>query len=319
MLIQKKRASRFTPILLVAAVASGTLLLSTAGQAQDEPRRGASAALIEEIVVTARKREETGQEVPLSVSAFGSAQLDALKVRDLTNLSVGMPNVSLEDVGTTRGTANFSIRGLGINSSIPSIDPTVGVFVNGVYMGLNNGIVFDMFDMESVQVLRGPQGTLFGRNVTGGAVLLTNKKPTDSLEATARVAFDQGSEGGLNSYAMGAIGGPVTDNLRARLLVYLNNDQGKFENDFDGSDFGEIEQLMLRGTAVWTPSDTTELVLRYETSTTDGDGPAAQSHTNGSGTDGTPVNNSRDSFDFSIDERGFQDTRTNFVTAELNW
>ncbi|MBT8149012.1 MAG: TonB-dependent receptor, partial [Gammaproteobacteria bacterium] len=113
MLIQKKRASRFTPILLVAAVASGTLLLSTAGQAQDEPRRGASAALIEEIVVTARKREETGQEVPLSVSAFGSAQLDALKVRDLTNLSVGMPNVSLEDVGTTRGTANFSIRGLG--------------------------------------------------------------------------------------------------------------------------------------------------------------------------------------------------------------
>ena len=114
--------------------------------------------MLEEVIVTARKRAEGAQEVPLSVSAFSADQLDTLKVRDLTNLAVGMPNVSLEDIGTSRGTANFSIRGLGINSSIPSIDPAVGVFVNGVYMGVNNGIIFDVFDLESVEVLRGPQG-----------------------------------------------------------------------------------------------------------------------------------------------------------------
>jgi len=77
--------------------------------------------------------------VPLSVSAFNSDQVEALKIRDLSNMSVGMPNVSLEDSGTVRGVANFSIRGLGISSSIPSIDPTVGVFSNGVYLGMNWG------------------------------------------------------------------------------------------------------------------------------------------------------------------------------------
>ena len=162
--------SAVSPLAMAVAVAlSSTALISTSAQAQEPAARGTST-MLEEVVVTARKREEAAQNVPLSISAFNSDQLDTLKVRDLTNLAVGMPNVSLEDIGTSRGTANFSIRGLGINSSIPSIDPAVGVFVNGVYMGVNNGIIFDVFDLESVEVLRGPQGTLFGRNVTGGAV-----------------------------------------------------------------------------------------------------------------------------------------------------
>ncbi|HKK22970.1 MAG TPA: TonB-dependent receptor plug domain-containing protein, partial [Pseudohaliea sp.] len=164
-----------SPLALAVAVTTGGL--ATSAQAQDSQRRVGSAALLEEVVVTARKREEGSQDVPLAITAFGADQIEALKIRDLTNLSVGMPNVALDDVGTTRGTANFSIRGLGINSSIPSIDPTVGVFVNGVYLGVNNGIIFDVFDLESIEVLRGPQGILFGRNVTGGAILMNTKKP----------------------------------------------------------------------------------------------------------------------------------------------
>jgi iron complex outermembrane receptor protein len=307
-----------SPLAIAVALASGALM-STTIQAQEPRARGASAAMLEEVIVTARKREEGMQEVPLSVTAFNSNQLEALKIRDLTNLSVGMPNVSLEDIGTTRGTANFSIRGLGINSSIPSIDPTVGVFSNGVYLGTNAGIVFDLFDVESIEVLRGPQGTLFGRNVTGGAVLINNKKPGDSLEANAKYAIDTGKDGGYNSYYMGAVGGPITDNLGGRLVLYYNDDDGQFENNFTGDDHGEIEQKMGRGTVVWRPSEATELILRYEYSDNDGDGPASQSHTNGSGVPGTPVNNKRDDFDFSIDETGFQETTTKFFTAELNW
>jgi iron complex outermembrane receptor protein len=294
-------------------------LTSLSTQAQEPVRRGTAATLLEEVIVTARKREEGLQEVPLSVSAFNSDQIQALKIRDLTSLAVGMPNVSLEDIGTTRGTANFSIRGLGINSSIPSIDPAVGVFVNGVYMGVNSGIIFDMFDLASIEVLRGPQGTLFGRNVTGGAVLLNTKKPGEELEATLRYAVDTGDEGGINSYYMGAIGGPVTDNLAARAVVYYNDDDGKFENEFTGDDFGEIEQTMFRGTVVWTPTDTIELIVRYEHVDIEGEGPAAQTHTNGLGVPGAFVNFDRNDTKFSIDEEGSQDSDTDFFTMELNW
>ncbi len=305
------------PLAIAVAIASGATM-TTAVQAQEQPRRGSASALLEEVVVTARKREEGAQEVPLSVTAFNADQLEALKVRDLTGLRVGMPNVALEDIGTTRGTANFSIRGLGINSSIPSIDPAVGVFVNGVYLGVNNGIIFDLFDLESIEVLRGPQGTLFGRNVTGGAILMNTQKPGEELEATLRYAVDTGDDGGINSYYMGAVGGPITDTLGARLVLYYNDDDGKFENQFNGDDFGEVEQKMARGTVVWTPTDTTEIKLVYEYNDIEGQGPAAQTHTNGSGVPGAFVNFDRDDFDFSIDEEGSQDNDTDFFVAQID-
>ncbi|MBN7798012.1 TonB-dependent receptor [Parahaliea mediterranea] len=316
---QRPLATALGGLRLPAVVIGGAIAATAMGAAQaQEVRRGSSAALLEEVVVTARKRAEESQDVPLAISAFGADQIEALKVRDLTNLSVGLPNVALDDVGTTRGTANFSIRGLGINSSIPSIDPTVGVFINGVYLGVNNGIIFDVFDLESIEVLRGPQGILFGRNVTGGAILMNTKKPGDELDATVRAAIDGGGDGGMNRYLMGAIGGPVTENLGLRLTAYLNDDEGYHENQFDGSDVQAVEQQMVRGTLVWTPTDRSELVVRYENTDIDGDGPVAQSHINGSGFPGTPFNADRDSFDANYDLIGNQKIESDFLTAELN-
>lgn len=310
-----------TPLAIGVSALLGTVMaasFSTAAQAQQEARRSTSA-LLEEVVVTARKREEGSQDVPLSISALGADQLEALKIRDLTNLSVRLPNVALDDVGTARGTANFSIRGLGVNSSIPGIDPTVGVVVDGVYIGLNNGILFDTFDLESVEVLRGPQGTLFGRNVTGGAVLLNSKKPGDEFEFSARAAIDQGPEGGPSRYAMASVGGPINDIVAARLTAYHNDDDGFVENQFDGEDIGVIRQTMVRPVVVLTPTDELELILRYEYGKVTGDGPVGQSHTNGSGVPGTPFNADRESFDVSIDEPGSQDNETNALTIELNY
>lgn len=310
-----------TPLAIGVSALLGTVMaasFSTATQAQQEARRSTSS-LLEEVVVTARKREEGSQEVPLSISALGADQLDALKIRDLTNLSVRLPNVALDDVGTARGTANFSIRGLGVNSSIPGIDPTVGVVVDGVYIGLNSGILFDTFDLESVEVLRGPQGTLFGRNVTGGAVLLNSKKPGDEFEFSARAAIDQGPEGGPSRYAMASVGGPINDIVAARLTAYHNDDDGFVENQFDGEDIGAIRQTMVRPVVVLTPTDELELIMRYEYGKVTGDGPVGQSHTNGSGVPGTPFNADRESFDVSIDEPGSQDNETNALTIELNY
>lgn len=244
--------------------------------------------------------------------------MDALKLRDLGNLAVGLPNVAMDDVGTTRGYANFSIRGLGINSSVISIDPTAGVFVDGVYLGTPGGVIFDVFDLESIEVLRGPQGILFGRNVTGGAVLLNSKKPGEEFEAIARAAVEGGGDGGLNRYIMGTAGGPVTENLALKLTAFWNDDEGYFKNDFTGNDFGAINQKNLRGTAVWTPTESSELILRYQWTEIEGDGPISQTHTNGRGVPGAFVNFKRDSFDFSIDKEGQGDIDSDFFVAEYN-
>ncbi len=195
--------------------------------------------LRDEILVTATKKAdaENVQDVPLSVTAYGDEQLDALKVRDLQNLSYAMPNVSLEDIGTTRGVANFSIRGLGVNSSIPSIDPAVGTFVDGVYLGQNGGVVFDLFDLESVEVLRGPQGILFGRNVTGGAVLLNSKRPNlEEAEGKFKGSVESGLRGTGNNYiAQGSFSIPlIRDVLAVKLSAYYNNDRGWFDRYLGG-------------------------------------------------------------------------------------
>jgi len=304
--------------MLGGLLALATALPAVAQETAAEQRRGAGV-LLEEIVVTALKREENIQDTPIAMTAYNPAQIDARKIRTVSDLTVGIPNVSLDDVATTKGVANFSIRGLGITASIPSIDPTVGVFVDGVYLGINTGVVFDVFDLESIEVLRGPQGILFGRNVTGGAVLLNTKLPGDEFEAKVRVAVDGGGDGGLQQFAMGSIGGPVSDTLGARLTVHYNNDEGWFTNLYDGSDHGAIEQLMVRPVVVWTPSDVLEMRFRYEYTDISGDGPSSQSHTNGLGIPGTPVNYSRYSHDFNIDEPGSQTNEINAFTWQTDW
>ena len=316
-MIRGKLKSRLKALLgIFAAGALLTLIGGGAAQAQDA--FGVSSVLLEKITVTARKREEPIQNVPLSVTHFSSEQIDALKVRDLEDLSVSMPNVALDDIGTVGGIANFSIRGLGINSSIPSVDPTVGVFVDGVYVGATNGTLFDTFDIESIEVLRGPQGTLFGRNVTGGAILVNTKNPGDKLEMSFRTSFEGGGES-LNSYYMGTVGGPLGETVSARITAYTNQDNGWFENLHTGEAFGELDVRMVRPVLVWDPTDDLSLVLRYQYESVDGDGPAAQSHTNGSGDTNAEAPFDRDSHDFSIDEEGKRENDTHFFTAQMDW
>ena len=129
-------------VSLGTSLAIGVAMLIAPATAQQ-----LSSSILEEVVVTATKKniEETVHDVPLALTVYRADQLDALHVRDLADLSFSMPNVQLDDIATVKGTANFSIRGLGINSSIPSIDPTVGVFVDGMYMGGNSGVLLDMF------------------------------------------------------------------------------------------------------------------------------------------------------------------------------
>ncbi|MBL4672883.1 MAG: TonB-dependent receptor [Arenicella sp.] len=313
----RQREAPIKPVCALAlAIITGASIMSSPAVSHAQSR--STSILLEEIIVTARKREESVLDVPLSISAFSSEQLDVLKVRDIQSLSVGLPNVAFDDIGTTRGVANFSIRGIGVNSSIPSIDPTVGTFIDGVYLGTNAGTVFDVFDLESIEVLRGPQGTLFGRNVTGGAVLLNTKLPGDEFEGKAKFSYEGGGED-PDIYAMATFGGPVTDTLGLKLSVYTNQDDGYFKNLNTGEAFGEQDTLSLRPSLVWRPSDTFELAVRYEYFDSEGDGPASQNHRNGSGIANAQTNFDRNSLDFSIDEEGFIDTRSDFLNVRADW
>ncbi len=287
-------------LLLTAAI---TLMgIDSPVVAQEE--NGPKHKLLEEITVTATKRKdpENVQTVPLSVTAFNSSTLDALKIKNLQDLTLNAPNVSLDSAGSFRGFANFSIRGLGVTSSIPSIDPSVGVFVDGVYLGLNTAVVFDAFDIDSIELLRGPQGLLFGRNTTGGAVVLNTTNPSDELSVKFKANFEapSGSEfGGATERIQGIISGPLVDGkLNGKIGAYYENDNGFFVNQFDGEDIGAAETVLLRGALEYFPSDSVTFLGKVEYMDSDGEGPG--------------ITNAglfeRGSFDVNVDNPGFQET-----------
>lgn len=268
---------------------------------QDAEDQNAIDRVLGKVTVTATKKTdvEDVQAVPVSVTAFNAATIDALKVRDLQSLSFTTPNVTLDDIGTSRGTANFQIRGLGVNSSIPSIDPTVGVFIDGVYLGVNNGVVFDMFDLDSVEVLRGPQGLLFGRNTTGGAIVVNTGNPTDEFRYKLRAAVEgpvDDGRGGVNSYLQGVVSGPIVEGkLNGKIGAYFNNDEGYFKNLANGNNHGEAETTIIRGALEWFANDDLTFLAKLERGETDADGPTAQNR----------GIYDRNSFDFAIDNEGF--------------
>jgi len=306
---------RSLALLLCTAVFTPFAAAAQEVDSDTEEQRTNTLDSISEILVTGTKTRnpENVQDIPLAVTAFNAGTLEAFKIRDVSGLSFQIPSVSLDQVGTSRGTANFSVRGLGINSSIPSIDPTVGVFVDGVYLGINGGVVFDLFDLDSVEVLRGPQGVLFGRNVTGGAVVINTGNPTEDFRGKFRAAVDgpalDGGRGGANYTVSGVLSGPlVEDVLLFKVGAYYNKDEGYFRNLFDNSNHGKAETKILRGALEARLGDLT-LMGKLDYFESDGDGPSAQNR----------AIFDRRSFDFAIDNPGGYSNEIWTSSLTANW
>lgn len=277
--------------------------------APPQASEGASSdegSLLGDIVVTAQKknRAEQIQKVPIAITALNAAQLDTLKVVTLRDIGAIAPNVALEPNGSAKGVANFTIRGLGANSSIASVEPTVGTFINGVYQGVNGGVVLDAFDLESIEVLRGPQGTLFGRNVTGGAVLVRTARPTDQFQAAVRASVETGPQ-----YTIAAtVGGPVvSDVVLAKLTGYYKNDRGFFHNRFTDEKNGEERTWFLRPTVVLNTHVGLTQTFIYEHLETDGDGIISRNILGG-----VPE------FETTSNNKGLTRIRANSFTSETN-
>jgi iron complex outermembrane receptor protein len=178
---------------------------------------------LEEVVVTARKREETLQETPVAVSAFTGETLDELGLRNISDLTRVVPNVDMYSGNGTAGGGNVYIRGIGARNTGVNFDSGVGLYVDGVYVSRADGAVLDNVDLQSVQVLRGPQGTLFGKNTTGGAILYTTNKPVEELGGHALVRV-----GNYNQFdSQGTINVPIMDDvLMSRFSLYKTEQDG---------------------------------------------------------------------------------------------
>jgi len=306
---------------------------------------------VDEIFVVAQKkgRAENLQEVPAAITAYNADQLDGIVFEKLDDLSYSIPNVQLEQVGTFPGVQNFSIRGQGINSSIPSVDPTVGIFIDGVYQGTTYGTVLDTWDLESVEILRGPQGLLFGRNVTGGAVTVRTARPDPSGESQVKAKVLATNESRFGAGV--AFEAPfIQDVLAGKIMLYYDNDDGYFANNnatsgvfptppftaFDpvnppsGSsqrNAGKFETKIVRPSLVWNATDALELTFIGEYGEGEGDGAvwtAVDANIPSAGLGGLPAivgvrDGGQDAFTTTSNDYGFADVEWKSATLEANW
>lgn len=294
-------------LLAGSAIAVVIAILARPAAAQTQPPAPVAEdkAQLDDIVVTAQKRgvAERAQNVPIAITALTGSDLTRRGAQDLSSLTTSVPNVSFESSGAVKGQANFEIRGFGISSSIPSVEPAVGVFVDGVYQGQTYGVITDLFDLQSVEVLRGPQGTLFGRNTTGGAVSVTTRRPGNTFQINAKMAI----ESGLNTIAGVSVEGPVAgDTLRAKVTGYVANDGGYFYNRFDGRHIGRGTTWFVRPTLVWDVASNIDTTVILEKGRTTGDGPTSS---NSQIFKGSIVN---------IDYEGLTDIDWRRLTSETN-
>ncbi|MDT8397766.1 MAG: TonB-dependent receptor [Pseudomonadales bacterium] len=254
--MQKPAASRFggpgfKPALLGKLSAAMLAVMTAPVLAQN--------SVISEIVITATKREQNLQDVSTAVTAIGGDRLDSAQVHDLEDLQQLVPGIT---IGNDFNMAKIFVRGVGANTSTTGSETGVAFHVDGAVVARGEAQLTSLFDVERIEVLRGPQGTLFGRNTTGGAINVITGKPTQEFEGYARVTggrFDQ-------IFTEGAVSGPLTDDgtLLGRIAFKTQDRDGFGENPVTGSEVDNLERRMARAHLQYTPSDRLDFLLTGE-------------------------------------------------------
>jgi iron complex outermembrane recepter protein len=234
-----------------------TLLSSGVAEAQSAP--GNSGEVLEEVVVTAQRTETALQQTPLAVTAMTSEVLERLGTKDLMDLQTFTPSLEINArPGQGSAMAGFAIRGMGVNTT--DSNATVGIYVDEIYDPSNYGTALGLLDVQSVEVLRGPQGTLFGRNTIAGAVLYNTVKPSQTLGG-----FLQGTAGNENRYELqGAVNVPIGEQVAIRLSGSFNDVGGYVHDDFNNIDRGQEKSRLGRAQLRWVPSSRLTVDLKAE-------------------------------------------------------
>lgn len=201
------------------------------------------------IVVTATKREQTLQETPVAVSVVSAEEIEQAEIQDLLDLQTLVPSLAVRQ-GQTSGNTTFFIRGFGNGQNAIGLEPSVGVFIDGVYRSRSAAAISDLPNLERVEVLRGPQSTLFGKNASAGVISVTTRKPQFEFAGAVEASIGNFDLRRFDAY----VTGPLTDNLAASFSGNYNRRDGFFEDLGTGGDYNQRKRWGVRGDILWEPS-----------------------------------------------------------------
>ncbi|MCF8474049.1 MAG: TonB-dependent receptor [Emcibacter sp.] len=266
--------TNLTTLLLYGSILSTVAFgVPFAANAEDEAAdKNSTSWLLDEITVTARKREESLQSTPIAISAFSGDSLDYRGVTNVGEIAQFTPNLSFQNNPSFGGASNSAaiyIRGIGQKEFLPTVDPGVGLYVDGVYIARSVGGILDLIDVERVEVLKGPQGTLFGRNTIGGAISITTQKPSEELGGKASATF--GTDNRMNFKA--TVNLPISDTFFSKYSVAYLKQDGYVKRD-DGIDLGDDDSLSGRASFLFMPNEDIEINFSLEGSRDRENGPA---------------------------------------------
>jgi iron complex outermembrane receptor protein len=279
--------------------------------------------VFEEISVVAQKREQSVQDVGIAITALSGEQLDALGFDNAQQVTAMAPGVQTVQ---PNGEANYSvgIRGVTNSDFTTNVESPVALYVDEVYISQMSGAGFSLFDLERVEILRGPQGTLFGRNATGGLVHYITRKPTQELDAYAKITFGDYNQKKFE----GAIGTGLTDNLSTRVSVNINKADGYITNRYTGNDLNNADDKTARIQFLYSPTSDFEALFNFRYAEQNIDTGFFENVSSVRSGELTPdeinpvlgyIDNDGDVYAGDYDDPGFNDLETNGATATLNW
>jgi len=250
--------NRYIKTALLAGAAWGAI--STVAVAQDAPAQTPEAAAVGDVIVTARRRDEALKDVPISVSALGAERLEETGASDITALQQQTPNATVQVARGSNSTLISFIRGVGQQDPLWGFEPGVGLYIDDVYVARPQGAVLDIFDIERIEVLRGPQGSLYGRNTVGGAIKYVTSRLAQNPELTLRGAY--GSYNQVDLLASGSV--PLADNFRVGGAIASYQRDGYGSNLNTGAEHYNKDVLAGRLSAEWEPTETLSVRLAYD-------------------------------------------------------
>ncbi|PWE42089.1 TonB-dependent receptor [Pseudomonas prosekii] len=251
--VSPRRLKRLPLALLLASSAQAYAAQPATTAAAPAGKTAADSAQLETVTVTTRRREESSQDVPTPMSVVSGQALETQRVYRIQDLQQLVPSVNVAYMHARQ--SSVSIRGLGNNPASDGLEGSVGLYIDNVYLGRPGMAVFDLMDIEQLEVLRGPQGTLFGKNTTAGVINISTRAPSFTPERSIETSV--GEDGYFQT--KGTISGPLNDELAGRFSAYRTRSDGDIKNEFNGHDLNGGSREGFRGQLLYKPNESFNL------------------------------------------------------------